>query len=324
MTGPVPDSSGSVAIAVPMDPRAAEVIAAVVVTMNRPAELGRLLGRLVGQTRPLSAIIVVDNGLLDETRAVLADFPAAVHISSRRNLGGAGGFALGILHALAIGASAVWLMDDDGYPETDDCLARLAATMAEGHYAMVSPLIVDIADPGTLSFYHFAKGRSIRRRDEAVALGSFPQFAHLFNGALVCADTFERHGLPRYELFFRGDETDFLFRLNRGGAKFVTTCEVAFLHPSGGPDTVPIMRGRFHAVIPASPFARYYFHRNRGNLLREFGLAKAALFDLIRYGWAFLITRRGDWAGFANWLATVRLGWKRQFLPFAPRTDKSR
>lgn len=303
------------------NPISAVSIAAVIVTMNRPRDLERLLVALSRQSVAVSTIVVVDNGLLDATRVVIAGFPGTLYIRSQRNLGGAGGFALGILHALAQGANAVWLMDDDGYPESDECLATLAQEMTEGGYDMVSPLIVNIDDPDLLSFYHFAKRRSIRRRDEAVSIGCFPQFAHLFNGALVRADAFERYGLPRYELFFRGDETDFLFRLKRDGARFATICAVAFLHPSGAPDTVPIMGGRFHAVIPASPFARFYFHRNRGNLLREFGLAKAALFDIIRYGWVFLITRRGDWGGLVDWLTAVRLGWKRQFTPYRAPSD---
>ena len=297
-------------------------IFAVVVTMNRPTDLRRLLGLLIAQTRPLAGIVVVDNGGLPETRAVAAEHHAVTFVPSRRNLGGAGGFVLGIMQALAMGADRIWLMDDDGYPETPDCLRLLADVLEKQGYALVSPIILDIDDSAKLAFYYYANGRPLIRREQLKGREVFPQFAHLFNGALVRAEAFERYGLPRYELFFRGDETDFLFRLNRLGARFATMCNVAFLHPSGARDTVPIMGGRYHAVIPASRTARYYYYRNRGNLFREFRLGRAAFYDLVRYGWAFLITGGGDWHGFADWARTVGRGWRRDFTA-APTCQRS-
>ena len=290
-----------------------DAIFAVVVTMDRPTELERLLGVLSRQTRPLARIVVVDNGMLAETRDVVAACDLAQYTPSRRNLGGAGGFVLGIMQALALGAARVWIMDDDGMPASETCLATLAEAADFARYDMVSPLILDIDDPNQLAFYYYVRGRPVKRRNDLTAHATFPQFAHLFNGALLRADTFERFGLPRYELFFRGDETDFMYRLARDGAKFATICSAAFLHPSGARDTLPIMGGRFHAVIPASPFARYHYYRNRGTLFREYRLARAFIYDVIRYGWAFLITKRGDWRGLANWANAVRKGWTRRF-----------
>jgi rhamnopyranosyl-N-acetylglucosaminyl-diphospho-decaprenol beta-1,3/1,4-galactofuranosyltransferase len=294
---------------------------AVVVTMDRPELLHRLLEALNAQTAPLLAIVVVDNGGLDETSRVVAQHANTRHLISRRNLGGAGGYAYGILHGLALGAERIWLMDDDGYPESPECLAELSRAMDRDGYAMVSPLVVDIDHPDKLAFYYYRNGLPLNRRAQLAQDARFPQFAHLFNGALVHADAFERYGLPRYELFFRGDETDFMYRLKRGGAKFATIGTAAFLHPSGDRDTLPIMGGRFHAIVPASGFARYYYYRNRGNLFREFGLVRAMAYDLVRYSWAFLITRRGDTAGLADWFRAVTAGWKRAFRPYAERPE---
>jgi rhamnopyranosyl-N-acetylglucosaminyl-diphospho-decaprenol beta-1,3/1,4-galactofuranosyltransferase len=70
---------------------------------------------------------VVDNGPDEPAEDVVrgqrapGDLPAV----SRRNLGGAGGFALGMLHALALGADWVWCADDDGRPADETVLATL-------------------------------------------------------------------------------------------------------------------------------------------------------------------------------------------------------
>jgi rhamnopyranosyl-N-acetylglucosaminyl-diphospho-decaprenol beta-1,3/1,4-galactofuranosyltransferase len=289
---------------------------AVVVTRDRPRDLSRLLGKLEAQTPALHRTVVVDNGMLPATREVLSGHPSAIYLPSHRNLGGAGGFCLGILHALAEGADRIWIMDDDGYPEASSCLADLAAVLEAGNYDMASPLILDIEDTSRLAFFYYRGGRRLSLRSQ-VGHENFQQFAHLFNGALIRAEAFERFGLPRYELFFRGDEVDFMYRLKRGGARFVTVVDTAFLHPSGKSDTLSIMQGRYHAVIPSRTSTRYYYYRNRGNLFREFKLFRAFVYDFVRYFWAFVITKRGDLDGLRFWLKTTLAGWSRSFEPYS-------
>ncbi|MFZ2238882.1 MAG: glycosyltransferase, partial [Gordonia amarae] len=82
-----------------------ERIVAVVVTHKRAELLAESLKAVAAQDRPVDHLVVVDNA--DES--VVADLVAAqpiptTYIGSKRNLGGAGGFALGMLQALALGA----------------------------------------------------------------------------------------------------------------------------------------------------------------------------------------------------------------------------
>src|SRR5699024_9792871 len=51
--------------------------------------------------------------------------PRPMYLPSRTNLGGAGGFALGFLAALALGADAIWCADDDDRPADENVLATL-------------------------------------------------------------------------------------------------------------------------------------------------------------------------------------------------------
>ncbi len=87
-----------------------ETVVAVVVTHRRPDELAKSLDVLSTQTRLPDHLIVVDNdGPHDgRIRDLVAGQPMpTTYLASRRNLGGAGGFALGMLHALAHGADWV-------------------------------------------------------------------------------------------------------------------------------------------------------------------------------------------------------------------------
>ncbi len=92
------------------------------VTHRRPDELAKSLDALTTQSRALDHLVVVDNDDDERVRDLVAGQPVqTTYIGSRRNLGGAGGFALGMLHALALGADWVWLADDDGRPQDRTC-----------------------------------------------------------------------------------------------------------------------------------------------------------------------------------------------------------
>ena len=64
-------------------------------------------------------VIVVDNASTDDTQSIIADavglFPEGVLLNSRQtaNLGGTGGFAAGMAEATELGATWLWLLDDD-------------------------------------------------------------------------------------------------------------------------------------------------------------------------------------------------------------------
>src|ERR671917_1701911 len=92
-------------------------VIAVVVTRHRRDLLAKSLAVLGEQTRPPDHLVVVDNGPDDPAEGVVEDCPIpSTYLPSLRNLGGAGGFAPGILHALALGAAGGWPADDDGRP----------------------------------------------------------------------------------------------------------------------------------------------------------------------------------------------------------------
>src|SRR5215475_6842838 len=107
-------------------PLGAGSVVAVVVTMNRTELLAHSLKMIATQTRPPDHLVVVDNGPDQPAREVVDACPVpSTYLVSHRNLGGAGGFALGMLTALTMGAEWVWLADDDGRPGDETVLATL-------------------------------------------------------------------------------------------------------------------------------------------------------------------------------------------------------
>jgi len=89
-------------------------VVGVVVTRHRRELLADSLKIIAAQTRPVDHLVVVDNGPDDSAREVVENYPLPyTYLPSHRNLGGAGGFALGMLHALSLGADWLWLADDE-------------------------------------------------------------------------------------------------------------------------------------------------------------------------------------------------------------------
>ena len=288
-------------------------VVAVIVTRHRRELLAASLAAIAGQTRPLDHVVVVDNGPDQSAEAVVAASGLPVtYLPSERNLGGAGGFALGMLHALALGADWVWCADDDGRPADDEVLATLLDCAQRYGLAEVSPLVTDQSDPEKLAFPLRRGLRWRRRRSDFTSVELLPSYASLFNGALFRAEALDVVGVPDYRLFFRGDETEIHRRLLRAGLPFGTCTSAAYLHPEGTTEFEPILRGRLSAQYPGNDVKRFFTYRNRGYLMAQPGMRWLLPLEFLRFGWFFLITRR-DRAGFREWLRLTRSGRHERF-----------
>ncbi|MGU3503093.1 galactofuranosyltransferase GlfT1 [Mycobacterium sp. C31M] len=304
-----------------------ETVIAVIVTHRRVEALAVSLDAVCTQTRRPDHLIVVDNDDDAAVAELVGSQPVpSTYLGSRRNLGGAGGFALGMLHALALGADWVWLADDDGRPADDSVLATLMACAAKHALAEVSPMVCDLDDPSRLAF-PLRRGVAWRRHVSELKVEStsasrqsdpddlLPGIASLFNGALFAASTLEAVGVPDLRLFIRGDETDVHRRLVLSGLPFGTCLDAAYLHPHGADEFKPILGGRMHTQYPDDAAKRYFTYRNRGYLQAQRGMRGLVPQEWVRFGWYFLVTRR-DPAGLREWLRLRRLGRREMFERF--------
>ncbi|MEJ9078391.1 glycosyltransferase family 2 protein [Gordonia malaquae] len=295
-------------------------IVGVVVTHKRRELLAESLAVLSSQDRPLDHLIVVDNAAEPEVGELVTSQPIpTTYIPSQHNLGGAGGFALGMLHALALGSDWVWCADDDGRPEGPAVLSTLLACADRHRLGQVSPVVVNIDSPDDLAF-PLRRGLVWRRKRSELFSGDgesasddlLPGIASLMNGALFSVDTLEKIGVPDLRLFFRGDEVEMHRRLARSGIAFGTCLTTAYLHPDGSDEFRPILGGRMHTQYPDNEVKRYFTYRNRGYLMSQPGMRKLLPQEYARFAWFFLVQQR-DVAGFREWMRLRRLGRSERF-----------
>lgn len=291
-----------------------DTVAAVIVTHNRVELLEASLRQVANQEgAEVAHVVVVDNGNDPAVRKLVEAVCGSRghYVGSATNLGGAGGFALGFLTALSLGADAIWCADDDGRPADAHVLATLQEVAEREGLEEISPVVCNIEDPERLAFP--LRQGLVWRRTLSELEGSFlPGIASLFNGALISARAMEIIGVPDYRLFIRGDEVEYHRRLVRSGLPFGTCLTCAYLHPDGSDEFKPILGGKMHTQYPDNEFKRYFTYRNRGYIMNQPGMRKLLPQEYARFGWFFLVQKK-DPKGFAEWLRLHALGRREQF-----------
>lgn len=240
-------------------------ILAAVVTYNRRELLSRCIDQLQAQTRAPDAILIVNNSSEDGTVEMLE--ARGVPFVTQPNVGSAGGWRRAIEHAQQNRFDAVWLMDDDGRPDSG-ALAKLEAALVPG-VACASSVVVCEDDPERFVFpvpllnrnrlpVLLRYPRKLHRRAELAGHAgaeTYP-FAHLFNGALISLEAVAQVGNVEPGYFMFGDEVDFFCRLRRVG-EVISVLDAVHYHPDVG--------GR-----PYTPAKVYYYVKNSLILHRRY------------------------------------------------------
>lgn len=292
-------------------------VAVAAVTFDRPKELAVLLSAINAQTAPVETLVLVDSGTTP-AKDVASGHPNVDYVRSEANLGGAGGFALATLKAIASGATWIWLMDDDAEPADPETLATLLREAEARDLEAVVPLVIAPGEPDKLSFFFRIDGQVTHSRAAVERLGFLAGDGHFFNGALIRSDVFFKVGLPDIRLFIRGDEVDFTLRLRKAGIRFGTVTTAAITHPHAFAETKHVFGARWHVIVPESAFKRYYYYRNRGYLIRRYFRVKSFVADVGGYTGYFIQQR--DLRGFLSWAKAFTAGLRGK--GFAPLADQ--
>lgn len=198
-----------------------ERVVAVVVTYNREVLLEACLDGLAAQTRPVDAVVIIDNDSSDGSGEVARAHPIGADVTTlSRNVGGAGGFAAGMARALAgHNPDWVWLMDDDTVP-TPGALRGLMTAVAE-HPRRLSVLSsTAVWTDGRVHPMNVSRRRVRASAAEVAAARTVrgrPIRTASFVSIMMRAQDCRRHGLPNADYFIWGDDTEYSARLLRNG-----------------------------------------------------------------------------------------------------------
>lgn len=237
-----------------------ETVAVVVVTYNRADLLERMLVGLAALERLPDAVVVIDNASTDHTPAVLAAAtnPGLQVIRTEDNLGGAGGFHLGVRTAYQAGFDRVWLMDDDVVPapgcltvlmaRDEDCLMAVREDTA-GRLVEKAATRFDLRNPLAIRPKKGMVETDFGSRDRMPELVGLENVA--FEGFMVRRTVIDAIGLPDASYFIFYDDVDFAVRARRAGFRIWAVR-----------DAVLVRQLDFSQQHDLSGWKGYYMYRN--------------------------------------------------------------
>src|SRR5215213_3637387 len=227
----------------------------IIVSYNSAAQIGACLRALQQQRCDCEyEIIVVDNASHDQSRAIVADFPAARLIAADENWGFAGGVNRGVA---AAHGRVIALLNPDAEP-APDWLARLVAALGGPQIGVVGSKVIgpdgriqslgsELQLPVMLSAHRMAGERDTGQDPQIADVWAVHGAAMAFTRPLWEAmDGFDEGFFPAY-----WEECDFCERARQAGRRVVVAQGATVRHHEAS------------ATGKYSPEFYFYYHRNR-------------------------------------------------------------
>ena len=269
-------------------------IAAVFATMNRRETAVACVRALAAQTRPPQWVVVADNVSVDGTAEALEEltelpFELVVH-RMRENRGNAGGVEEAMEEAFRRGADAVWILDDDSWPRPG-CLEALLEGGLDPrvvrHPLQIDPRSGRFTWP--LQIWDHARGWRLVETVEELPVGDRLKTRIMWTGALVPRQVRDTVGPVNGELFIRGEDEEYPWRMEEAGF-FQEAVRAALMDHPGPPDLRrwSLFGKRFFFEPGLADSKLYYKVRNMVWLKHRQAGGLRALATALAYAWAVL------------------------------------
>lgn len=241
--------------------------AIVVVTYNREILLQECIDKAANQTIKPDCIIIVNNASTDKTKIYLnkiddgSGFFDIINLS--QNIGGAGGFAKGIEHAIKKDVECILIIDDDAMIEKDYMERILQERQRRFEYKAFAGT-VKVNDK--IDTFHRRKvsdiGMLLRNcKEEEYLRVCFECDIASFCGMVLDVELIKRIGLPHSRYFIWHDDAEYSLRI-RKYSKFLVVTRAVLAHKT---KINEIVRPRRY------DWREYYAIRNRILLVKEHG-----------------------------------------------------
>jgi glycosyltransferase involved in cell wall biosynthesis len=192
-------------------------ISVVVPTYNRAALVARALDSALGQHRPGSEVLVIDDGSTDGTERVLSAYAGRVRVVRQENRGGAAARNRGV--AEAVGDWIAFLDSDDFWPL--DYLARMAdairATEGRAHFYFADTHLSSTQGGGSLwARARFAIDGAHAMTEDAGRWAILPRQPMMLQSSLISRRALAACG-GLWERLVRRHDTHLFFKLALAG-----------------------------------------------------------------------------------------------------------
>lgn len=264
-------------------------VCAVVVTYNRIDMLKECISRLLAQENASCDILIIDNASTDGTKekiSPMVDGTRVQYHNTGANLGGAGGFRIGMELAVLKDYKFVWIMDDDSFVYKNSLQTLLIADeKLAGNYGFLSS-IADWKDgtPCNMNRQRTSIKDPINDYESNLVKVIMASFVSFF----IKSEIIIQFGLPIKDFFIWSDDLEYSRRISKKLPCYaVNTSHV--LHNMASNQKVGIEKESLDRLW------RYeYLYRNEVYLYRREGL-KGWIYEFARVGLhCFRVISKGE------------------------------
>ena len=197
-----------------------EKVVAIVVTYNRKKLLKENIEALLNQSFSQFDIMIIDNASTDGTYEYISDLARnqgkVKYYNTGENLGGAGGFSLGIKKACEKGYEKVWIMDDDTIPQTTALEELLKAdSLLDSDYGFLASTVLWTDNSWNKMNLLRTNPWHAFENNNLVEKGIVPINRASFVSLLINSKAVYDLGLPIKEFFIWSDDQEYTDRLSK-------------------------------------------------------------------------------------------------------------
>ncbi|MFR6443671.1 MAG: glycosyltransferase [Agathobacter rectalis] len=280
----------------------------VLVTYNRIIELKKTL-ELYDQLNFLPCnLIVVNNSSTDGTEKYLNDWKNQSSkynrfvITTNYNLGGAGGFSVGIKKAVETECDFIFLADDDAYPD-QNVLFRMANFYCNQNKKNdIAGMCTKNINYGKIDCMHRRRVKKgilcFSEKNVDISEYNYESFdvdEFSFVGAAIKKNIVLQIGLPRSDYFIYFDDSEYSLRIRENG-RIVCVTDAVMNH---------------NTVATEKKWGYYYAVRNRLDMVKRHGS-----------GWNYLYYKILSYLKYCSWMSYL-FKWKsKPFINMCKRAMK--
>ena len=243
-------------------------VAVVLATYNRKTLLSECLDALAHQTRKPETIIIIDNASTDGTQNYLTEQIKKtdnniIYHRQAENTGGSGAYFEGVKIAQDIGSEWIWMMDDDGCPDSTALESMLMSITSN----------LDVYGSSAYYFENEEKRLCFNAMNSENSHELFKYIKDLpstlpvtglpFIGFMVSSSLVSKIGLPDKDFFISLDDLEYAERAKKFGSKIWLIRDSQIRHPIPGSQYDFNFFGKIFHCGSLAPWRRYYDVRNR-------------------------------------------------------------
>ncbi len=200
-------------------------ILTVIVTYNRKELLEESINALLNQSYKEFDILIVDNNSTDGTYDDVVkkyESDRVKYINTNKNIGGAGGFNLGIKEAINSNYEYAWVMDDDSIPNENSLESIVnKSEILKGEFSYISSLVKwtdnSYCKMNSVSF----NDTQIMENYDLVNKNLLAIESASFVGCFINLKIAKKAGLPIKEFFIYADDMEYTLRLSDIKAAYI-------------------------------------------------------------------------------------------------------